>query len=193
MLGCSVDTPIHINRSHLLCVASCVLCGLGLNKCARHHVISWGEWSAAEGRGVRGPWPCGGGGGSSTARTRLHEAVSAYNRARPKNYCAQKEFYTWHLTLFSELPRHESVSCTHQWKLHAHTFKLICYCGDRFIAVSLLSSFRSVPDDDGCKETRRVRRLHFVVNAQVVYILISSSTFNKTRKTTCRTFLCKQQ
>ncbi len=34
LLACSVDTPIHINRSHLLCVASRVLCGLGL----RSHV-----------------------------------------------------------------------------------------------------------------------------------------------------------
>ncbi len=29
LLACSVDTPIHINRSHLL--ASRVLCGLDLN------------------------------------------------------------------------------------------------------------------------------------------------------------------
>ncbi len=32
LLGCSVDTPIHINRSHLLCVASCILCGLSLRE-----------------------------------------------------------------------------------------------------------------------------------------------------------------
>ena len=30
LLVCSVDTPIHINRFHLLCVAWRVLCGLGL-------------------------------------------------------------------------------------------------------------------------------------------------------------------
>ena len=34
LLGCSVDTPIHINRSHLLCVALRFLCGRGLrNQC----------------------------------------------------------------------------------------------------------------------------------------------------------------
>ncbi len=30
LLACSVDTPIHINRFHFLCVAWRVLCGLGL-------------------------------------------------------------------------------------------------------------------------------------------------------------------
>ena len=30
LLACSVDTPIHINRFHFLCIASRVLCGLGL-------------------------------------------------------------------------------------------------------------------------------------------------------------------
>ncbi len=31
LVACSVDIPIHINRFHLLCVASRILCGLGLN------------------------------------------------------------------------------------------------------------------------------------------------------------------
>ncbi len=39
LLACSVDTPIHINRSHLLasrCASRHVLCGLGLRLPPRH-------------------------------------------------------------------------------------------------------------------------------------------------------------
>ena len=46
LLACNVDTPIHINRSHLLRVASRVLCGLGLmESCASSspRSLSWTE------------------------------------------------------------------------------------------------------------------------------------------------------
>ena len=43
LLACSVDTPIHINRSHLFCVASYILCGLGLKPSNWSHKDNFGQ------------------------------------------------------------------------------------------------------------------------------------------------------